>query len=253
MPFCVETTSLLPFRIETSWVWAIRFASLQACCTRGDWIACSAARVANSRTPAASGGRELAGGPCGSRCLMTAARRRSRRAGRRSRWRRRPRSLVLQQLAAGVDPLVGVERLPVDPAGEDRKEGEDRGEDDEDADLDPVPRLWRFRRRHGAPKLRRGGDLSARTQPAPWRVPDRALSLGDAGAGELLVALRGLGRRCPWRAGPGSRGSLGRPRRSCAASWLQVEVLEELLEARLDQWRAAARHLERRAAAVERP
>ena len=35
--------------------------------------------------------------------------------------------LVLEQLAAGVDPLVRVERLAVDPAGEDRQEGEDRG------------------------------------------------------------------------------------------------------------------------------
>ena len=36
---------------------------------------------------------------------------------------------VLEELVAGVDPVVGVQRLPVDPDREDRQERDQRGDD----------------------------------------------------------------------------------------------------------------------------
>jgi hypothetical protein len=70
-PPWLVTTWFCPFRIETSSWCAIRFASFHACWTRGDWIACSAACVANWRTPAATGAENCCT-PLGRRCLMTA-------------------------------------------------------------------------------------------------------------------------------------------------------------------------------------
>ena len=39
--------------------------------------------------------------------------------------------VLVEQLAAGVDPLACVERLPLDPGGEDREHGQNRGGDDQ--------------------------------------------------------------------------------------------------------------------------
>ncbi len=47
---------------------------------------------------------------------------------------RRADRLVLQQPAAGVDPVVGVERLALGPDREDAEEGEERAEDDKPSD-----------------------------------------------------------------------------------------------------------------------
>jgi hypothetical protein len=46
---------------------------------------------------------------------------------------------VLEQLVAGVDPVVGVEGLPVDPDREDRDEGDQGGEDEQGRDDARVP------------------------------------------------------------------------------------------------------------------
>ena len=50
-----------------------------------------------------------------------------------------PDLVVLKELAAGVDPVVGVERLPVDPDREDRQERDQRGDDQQRADDARVP------------------------------------------------------------------------------------------------------------------
>jgi hypothetical protein len=46
---------------------------------------------------------------------------------------------VLQEAVAGVDPVVGVQRLPVDPDREDRQEREQGGEDQQPRDDGAVP------------------------------------------------------------------------------------------------------------------
>jgi hypothetical protein len=45
---------------------------------------------------------------------------------------------VPEQLVARADPVVGVERLPVDPDREDAKEGDQGGEDQQGRDGAPV-------------------------------------------------------------------------------------------------------------------
>ena len=42
--------------------------------------------------------------------------------------------VVLEELVAGVDPVVGVERLAVDPDREDRQEGDQGGDDQQRRD-----------------------------------------------------------------------------------------------------------------------
>ena len=59
LPFCVEIDLVVALRGSRPAGCGRRGSRpSRACCTRGDWNACWAARVANSRTPAASGSRE---------------------------------------------------------------------------------------------------------------------------------------------------------------------------------------------------
>jgi hypothetical protein len=52
-----------------------------------------------------------------------------------------PDLVVLQQPIAGVDPVVGVERLPIDPDREDRQERDQGGYDEQSRDDAAVRRL----------------------------------------------------------------------------------------------------------------
>jgi hypothetical protein len=58
--------------------------------------------------------------------------------------------LVLEQAAAGGRPVVRVEGLPVDPDGEHRHEGHDRGEHDE-REREASPADGRFRHGDSSP------------------------------------------------------------------------------------------------------
>ena len=63
-----------------------------------------------------------------------------------------PDLLALEQLRAGLGPLVGVQGLPVDPAGNHEEERDHRGRDQQHGDAAPA--------RRPPARIRRGGGLS---------------------------------------------------------------------------------------------
>ena len=85
---------------------------------------------------------------------------------------------VLDQAAAGVDPVVGVERLALGPDREDAEEGEDRAEHDEDSDHASSSAAHRADAIRDAMKLEGIHHITAITADAQSNVDFYAGSLG---------------------------------------------------------------------------
>ena len=113
-------------------------------------------------------------------CLSVRARRRRfRRAGRRGSWRRRRGSFRFWiRWSLVVDPVVGVERLALDPDREDAEEGEDRAEDDKPFDRASSPAAHRGDGIRGLMKLEGIHHITAITEDAQRNVDFYAGVLG---------------------------------------------------------------------------